>query len=113
MQTSVKILSLRDTDVLWNRQNTDIVCVSPLESINFNKSAKIHWVHNIFLPMRQRDAIFSGAGKFCLAHGLRQLSRGVKSDVRILNDRNDVNSLPRKTSNDVRIRSLGDVKCQN
>ena len=26
-------------------------------------------------------SIFSGAGKFCLAHGLRQLTRDTKSDV--------------------------------
>ena len=33
---------------------------------------------------------FSGAGKFCLAHGLRHLTRDVKSDVTILNFRSDV-----------------------
>ena len=26
-------------------------------------------------------SIFSGAGKFCLAHGLRQLTRDAKNDV--------------------------------
>ena len=31
-----------------------------------------------FLPMRQSFSIFSGAGKFCLAHGLRQLTRDAK-----------------------------------
>ena len=30
----------------------------------------------IFLPVRQ-SSVFSGAGKFCLAHGLRQLSRDI------------------------------------
>ena len=45
-------------------------------------------------------SIFSGAGKFCLAHGLRQLKRDVKSDVKTLNLRNDVtDSLPRKPPN--------------
>ena len=29
-------------------------------------------------------SIFSGASKFCLAHGLRQLTRDYKSDIRIL-----------------------------
>ena len=57
--------------------------------------------------------IFSGAGNFCLAHGLRPLTRYVKTDVRILNFRSDVSyALPRKTPNDVRRRSLCDVKCQ-
>ena len=57
--------------------------------------------------------IFSGAGKFCFAHGLRQLTRDVKSDIRTLNFRSDITyAQPRKTSNDVRRRSLCDVKCQ-
>ena len=34
-----------------------------------------------FLPMRQSLFYFSGAGKLCLAHGLRQLTRDTKSDV--------------------------------
>ena len=34
--------------------------------------------------------IFSGAGKFCLADGLRQLKRYVKHDVRTLNFRSDI-----------------------
>ena len=36
----------------------------------------------------QRDRVcskFSSAGKFFLAHGLRQLTRDIKSDVRTLN----------------------------
>ena len=42
--------------------------------------------------------MFSGAGKFCLAHELRQLTRDVKSDVRTLNFISDViNVAPRKT----------------
>ena len=57
-------------------------------------------------------SIFSGAGKFCLAHGLRQLTRDGKSDVRTLNDRSDVIYSPlRKTSNDIRRGSLCVVKC--
>ena len=34
----------------------------------------------LFLPMRQ-SSIFNCAGKFRLAHGLRQLTREAKSDV--------------------------------
>ena len=52
-------------------------------------------------------SVFSGAGKFCLAHGHRQLTRDVKSDVRTLNLKNDITyPPPRKTPNDVRRRSL-------
>ena len=44
-----------------------------------------------FLPMKQSLCYyFSGDGKFCLAHGLRQLTPDVKSDVRTLNFRSDV-----------------------
>ena len=57
--------------------------------------------------------MFSGAGKFCLAHGLRQLTRDVKSDVRTLNFISDVIYVaPRKTPNDVRKKSLYNIKCQ-
>ena len=64
------------------------------------------------LPMRQSLFNFSGSGKFCLAHGLKQLTRDVKNGVRILNLRSDVTySLPLKSTNDVRRRSLCDVKC--
>ena len=65
--------------------------------------------HNLFfLPMRQSLVyFFSGAGQFCLAHGLGQLTHDVKSDVRTLNFRSDVIfAPPRKTPNDVRKRSL-------
>ena len=34
--------------------------------------------------------IFSGAGKLCLAHGLRELKHEVKKDVRILNFISDI-----------------------
>ena len=37
-----------------------------------------------FLLMRQNLFYFSGAGKFCLAHGLRQLTQDAKSDVSCL-----------------------------
>ena len=51
--------------------------------------------------------------KFCLAHGLEQLSSDVKSYVRTLNFRSDFTfAPPRKTPNDIRKRSLCDVKCQ-
>ena len=53
----------------------------------------------------------SGAGKFCVAHGLGQLTRDIKSDVRTLNFRIDVTfAPPRKTPNGVRRRSLCDMK---
>ena len=53
--------------------------------------------------MRQILLYFSVAGKFCLAHGLSQLTRDVKSDIRTLNFRIDVTfSLPLKTLNNVR-----------
>ena len=45
-----------------------------------------------FLTWRT-EFCFSGAGKFCLAHGLRQLTRNVTSDDKILNFRS--NSLMR------------------
>ena len=55
-------------------------------------------------------SIFNDAGKFCLNHGLIQLTYDVKNDVRILNFRNDVISVsPRITPKDIRRRSLCDV----
>ena len=52
--------------------------------------------------MRKTLFYFSGAGKSCLAHGLGQLIRDVKSDVRTLNFKSDVIfAPPRKTPNDV------------
>ena len=51
----------------------------------------------IFSSMRQSVIYFIGAGKFCLAHGLRQLTLDVKTVIRILNFRSDVNYvLPQK-----------------
>ena len=48
-----------------------------------------------------------------LDHGLGQLIRDVKSDVRTLNFRSDVIFTPsRKTPNNVRKRSSCDVKCR-
>ena len=68
---------------------------------------------SVFLPMRQSFYCFSGAGKFYLAHGLRQVTRDVKNDVRTLNFISDVTyAAPRKTSNAVRGRLLCDVYCQ-
>ena len=56
---------------------------------------------------------FSSAGKFCLAHRLRQLTQKVKSDVRTLNFRSNVTHAPQqKKLFDVRRRSLCDIKCQ-
>ena len=56
---------------------------------------------------------YSGAGKFCLAHELRQLTHNVKHDVRTLNFRSDVTFAPKwKTPNDIQKRLLCNVKCQ-
>ena len=38
----------------------------------------------LFLPETEFFSIFIGAGKFCLAHGLRQLAGDTKSDVSCL-----------------------------
>ena len=63
--------------------------------------------------MRQSFFCFSGADKFCLAHGLRQLTREVNSDVRTLKFIGDVTYVvTRKTPNDVGRKSLCDMKCQ-
>ena len=40
--------------------------------------------------------MFSGAGKFCLAHWLRQLTRDIKYDVRTLNFRRGVTFAPQR-----------------
>ena len=41
--------------------------------------------------LSDRDcSIFSSAGKYCLAHWLRQLTRDIKSDVRTLNFKSDI-----------------------
>ena len=78
--------------------------------VHFNKYE--HRSFRFFLPLRQ-SSIFSVAGKFCLAHGPRQLSRDVKHDVGTQNFRSDVTfALPQKTQKHVRKRSLCDVKCQ-
>ena len=62
--------------------------------------------------MRQSLLFFSGAGKFYLAHGMRQLTRDIKGDVKTLYFSNDViYALLRKAQNDVRRRSFCDVKC--
>ena len=61
--------------------------------------------------------IFSGAGKFCLAPGLRQLTRDIKNDVRILYFRSDATFVSpmcyhqKKSPNNIRRRSLCDLKC--
>ena len=48
--------------------------------------------------MRRILFYFSGAGKFYLAHGLRQLTRNVKSDARTLDfRRHDHNGKHRMT----------------
>ena len=48
------------------------------------QSTKVR-IDRAFLPMRQSLFYFSDAYKFCLAHGLRQLTRDVKSDVKTVN----------------------------
>ena len=57
--------------------------------------------------MKHADILIRCARKFCLGHGLRELTRDVKNDVRTLNFISDVTyALPRKMSNGVRGRSL-------
>ena len=66
------------------------------------------------LPMRQNSFYFSDAGKFCLVHGLRQLTRDIKHYIRTLNFISDATfAPPRKTPNDVRKRSLCDVNVKS
>ena len=61
------------------------------------------------LLLRQSLFYFQRCWKILSSHWLRQLTRDAKNDVRILNFRNDVtDALPRKTTNDVRRRSLCD-----
>ena len=55
---------------------------------------------------------FSGAGKFCLAYGLRQLTH--ISDIGTLNFRSEVtNSPPQKTLNDIQRMLFCDVNVKN
>ena len=90
------------------------ICWSKLNHIPYIKRFEIP-VHKLtadfFSYLRNRVcSIFSVAGKFCLAHGLRQLTCDVKNDIRTINFRNGVTFAPlRKTRNDVRKRSLCDV----
>ena len=44
--------------------------------------------------MRQSCSIYIGSGEFCLAHGLRQLTCNVKSEVKTQNFRSDVTNPP-------------------
>ena len=84
------------------------------EPISAYKQVPIFCLMCYFLPMRQILFYFSGAGKFCLAHELRQLRRDVKHIFKTLNFRSDVTFAPTpETPNDIRKRSLCDVKCQN
>ena len=49
---------------------------------------------------------------YSLTHGLRQLTRDVKSNVRTLNFISDVTyAAPRKTPSDVQRKALCDIKC--
>ena len=62
--------------------------------------------HTISYLWDRIHSIFSGAGKFCLAHGLRQLGRDdVKNSL--------FQTLPRKTPTDVRRSPLCDVNAIN
>ena len=66
-----------------------------------------------FLAMNYILFYFSGAGKFRFTHGLRQLTRDVKRDVRTLIFGSYVTFAPTcRTLNDVQKRVLRDVKCQ-
>ena len=88
----------------------DLIVVAPFYCLSFT----LEIAFELFLTYGTEFALFfSGAAKFCLANGLRQLTHGVKSDLRTLNSRSDVISAPpRETPNDIRKRSLCDVKCQ-
>ena len=73
------------------------------EKNNKKKKKKKKKNDHSFLPKRPSFFYFSGAGKFCLAHGLRKLTRDIRSDVRTLNFRSDVTYLTQQKSlNDVR-----------
>ena len=67
------------------------------------------------LSVRDRVcSIVSDAGKFYLAHGLRQLTRDVKHEIRTLNFRSDVTfAPPRKKPNDVQKILLCDINIKN
>ena len=86
--------------------------MSVVHSINLAERQLV-WERTGFSYLCDRIcSIFSGAGKFRLAHRLKQLTRNVNSDVRIPIFRSDVTfAPPRKTSNGDR-KMLCDVKCQ-
>ena len=91
--------------------------VKPLYALGAadSKAGKVVKLYSCsFSYLRDRVCfIFSGAGKFCFAHGLRQLTCDVKSDDRTLNFRSDVTYVrPQKATNDIRRRSFCDIKCQ-
>ena len=68
-------------------------------------------MREVFLTYETRVcSSFSGSGKFCLAHGLRQLTHN-KSDERAVNFRSDVTYVPPRKTPNVRRRLLCDVKC--
>ena len=84
----------------WNQLLKERICSSFLSVVPIRKDAKLKMEellplkvpihHKLFLPMRQglMDKniwnIFSGAGKFCLAHGLRQLTLDTICDISYL-----------------------------
>ena len=82
------------SDVCKHVTSLSVPRVSYLSMSKFPSIAKIEQTlsnrEENFLLMRQNLFYFSGAGKFCLAHGLGQLTRDVKSDVRTLNFGSDV-----------------------
>ena len=72
------------------------------------------WKTSVFFPVRQSLFYFlSGAGKFSPAHGLRQLTCDGKSGVESLNFMSHATCIRHhEKPNDVRRRSLCDIKCQ-
>ena len=64
---------------------------------------------NYFLPLRQSLLYFSGAGKFCPVHGMRQLTRDTKSDVSCLQTYKVAERTP---PNIVRYWPLYNVNCK-
>ena len=91
--------SIRETYIAYTYKKGNLKCgLQVLFEIN-----RLNFVKTFFLPKRQSLFYFNGAGKFCLDHGLRQLTCDVNSDVRTLKSGGDVTyAQPRRTSNDIR-----------
>ena len=92
--------------VVKNAKFSNIIIHVPALSRVFCTRSRHTSLYRIFFLTYETEFVL-------FAHGLRQLTRDVNTDVRILNLKNNVTyALPRKTPNDVRERPLCDVKCQ-